>query len=322
MEILRFKPVIKHTIWGGEKIARLKHLDTDADDIGETWEVSGFEGCETVVSGGEYDGMRLNDVVRKMKASLLGRDNYRRFGNEFPLLVKFIDAKADLSIQVHPNDTTAHRHGERRGKTEMWYVMESDAGASLYSGLKQWITPRQYKNMVADNTICDALALYEVKEGDVFYIPAGRIHSIRSGCMIAEIQQTCDLTYRIYDYNRRGKDGQLRQLHTQKASESIDYSVERDYRTHYVPRKNTAVELVTCPYFTTALYDLDEPMAIDYSKLDSFVILVCLKGTGTVQVEEEPSTLSTFAAGDVILLPATVKKIGLTGQVRFLETYV
>lgn len=322
MEILRFKPVVKQTIWGGDKIARLKHLGTDATDIGETWEVSGLEGCETIVSGGEHDGLRLNDVVRKMKASLLGRDNYRRFGNEFPLLVKFIDAKTDLSIQVHPNDVTARRHGERRGKTEMWYVMEADAGASLYSGLKQWITPRQYKNMVADNTICDALALYEVKEGDVFYIPAGRIHSIRSGCMIAEIQQTCDLTYRIYDYNRRDKNGLLRQLHTRKASESIDYSVERDYRTHYVSRKNEAVDLVSCPYFTTALYDLDEPMTIDYSKLDSFVILVCLKGTGTVQIEEEPATRSMFAAGDVVLLPAAVKKISLSGRVRFLETYV
>lgn len=312
--ILRFTPVIKQTIWGGEKIARLKHLDTDATDIGETWEISGLPDNETRVCGGTYHGMALNDVVRLMKDRLMGRDNYRRFGNEFPLLVKFIDAKTDLSIQVHPDDRTAHRHGERRGKTEMWYVMESDSGATLYNGLRRWITPRQYKNMVADNTICDALALYHVSEGDVFFIPAGRIHAIRSGCLIAEIQQTCDLTYRIYDYNRRDKNGNPRQLHTQKAAESIDYRVKDDYRVHYRRMKNKAVRLVSCPYFETSLYDIDRPVTLDYTDLDSFVILICLKGTGTVGGEP-------FGAGDVVLLPATMKTVAVDGEIKFMETF-
>lgn len=319
MDFLRFNPIIKQTIWGGEKIARLKHMTTDLTNIGETWEVSGLEGSETTIRGGMYDGRRLNEMVRLMGADLMGHDNYRRFGNEFPLLVKFIDAKTDLSIQVHPDDITAHRHGERRGKTEMWYVMDSDPGATLYSGLKQWITPRRYKAMVAGGTICDALALYDVREGDVFYIPAGRIHAIRSGCFIAEIQQTCDLTYRIYDYGRLDKTGQPRQLHTQKASESIDYHVERDYRTHYRPQKNRPVTLINSPHFTTALYDIIQPMTIDYSSLDSFVILICLKGEGTLRIG---AGVQPFNAGDVFLLPATTQTIVAAGSIKFLETYV
>lgn len=319
MDFLRFTPIIKQTIWGGEKIARLKHINTDLTNIGETWEVSGLEGNETIVCGGAYDGKSINEVVRAMGATLLGRDNYRRFGNEFPILVKFIDAKTDLSIQVHPNDLTARRHGERRGKSEMWYVMDSDPGATLYSGLKQWITPRRYKTMVSAGTICDALALYDVHEGDVFHIPAGRIHAIRSGCFIAEIQQTCDLTYRIYDYGRLDKNGQPRQLHTQKASESIDYRVEGDYRTHYRPQKNRRVPLIDSPHFTTALYDITRQTTIDYSSLDSFVILVCLRGEGSLRLK---SGVESLRAGEVILLPATTQTIVAEGNIKFLETYV
>lgn len=319
MEIIKFKPVFKRTIWGGEKIARLKHIDTDLTDIGETWEVSGIEGSESVACGGVYDGMTLPSIVRWRKGDLLGRDNFRRYGYEFPLLVKFIDARRDLSIQVHPDDKTARRHGGRRGKTEMWYVMESDAGARLYSGLRQWITPRQYEIMVDNHTICDALAQYEVREGDVFFLPAGRIHAIGAGCFIAEIQQACDITYRIYDYNRRDKDGNLRTLHTKKAAESIDYHVEPDYRTRYAPRKNTRVEIARCPYFTTALYDIDTALTLDYSALDAFVILVCVKGSGTIadsSGEEMP-----LIAGDTLLLPATVKCATVKGAVKLLETF-
>lgn len=322
MDILRFRPILKHTIWGGERIARLKHLDGRHDNVGESWELSGLKGNESIVDGGQYDGMTISDVVRRERHRLLGRDNYRRFGEEFPLLVKFIDAKDDLSIQVHPDDATARRHGERRGKTEMWYVMTSEPGAQLYSGLRRWITPRQYRNMVEQLTITEALALHDVSEGDVFYIPAGRIHSIRKGCLIAEVQQTCDLTYRIYDYNRRDRDGNLRQLHTQKAAESIDYTVQQDYRTHYRHTKNRATELVKCPYFTTALYDLDRPMTIDYSARDSFVILVCLDGEGLLSLPEAGADGQLFRAGDTVLLPATTRSVQTTGTMKFLEAYI
>ena len=321
MDILRFRPLLKHTIWGGERIARLKRLDSAADDIGESWEVSALPGEESIVDGGPYDGKTISYVVRRERERLLGRDNYRRFGDEFPLLVKFIDARDDLSIQVHPDDATARRHGERRGKTEMWYVMPSAPGAQLYSGLRQWITPRQYENMVASRTITDAIALHDVSEGDVFYIPAGRIHSIRRGCLIAEIQQTCDLTYRIYDYNRRDKNGNLRELHTKKAAESIDYTVQRDYRTHYIRQPNRAVRLVTSPYFVTSLYDLDRPKTIDYSWLDSFVILMCVGGEGLLSLPTAGGP-QPFRAGDTVVLPATTRRIEVTGKLKFLETYV
>ena len=320
MQPIRFIPFLKSTLWGGNRIITFKNLETQQEHVGESWEISGVEGCETIVADGPYQGMSLNQLVATLKEKLVGKDNYERFGNEFPLLIKFIDAHQDLSIQVHPDDETAQRMRKPRGKTEMWYVMDSDPGAYLYSGLKQHITPEDYERMVADDTICDALAKYEVGDGDVFYLPAGRIHAIGTGCFLAEIQETSDVTYRIYDYRRRDKDGNLRQLHTREAAECIDYHVEPDYRTHYTPRRNEGVQLISCPYFTTAVYDLDEPMTLDYSELDSFVALIALSGEGTVVDDEGNST--PFAAGQTLLLPATTTEIKITGTLKFLETYV
>jgi mannose-6-phosphate isomerase len=299
MKYLKFKPLVKQMLWGSE-----------------SWEISGVENNETVAIG---DGRSLNQLVREMKGELVGEANYQRFGNEFPLLIKFIDAKQDLSIQVHPTDEIAHRQGKPRGKTEMWYVMDSAPEAKLYNGLKKQITPEQYKQMVADDTICDALAQYSVKEGDCFFIPAGRIHSIGAGCYLAEIQQTSDVTYRIYDFKRKDKDGNYRQLHTQEASESINYTVLKDYRTQYTPQKNESQLLVECPYFNTAVYDLTEGMTIDYSELDSFVILIGLKGEGKLMIDGEETD---FKAGETILVPASVQEVRTEGTIKFLETYV
>ena len=320
MELIKFKPLLKSTLWGGDKIIPFKHLDSKQELVGESWEISGVKNNETIVDGGKYDGMTTTQLVVELKEKLVGADNYRRFGNEFPLLIKFIDARQDLSIQVHPTDEIAHKQGKERGKTEMWYLMKSDEGAKLYSGLKKQITPEEYKQMVEDDTICDALAQYTVKEGDVFFLPAGRIHAIGTGCFLAEIQQTSDVTYRIYDFKRKDKDGNYRQLHTKEAAESINYTVSDDYRTHYVPKKNEGIALVSCPYFTTAVYDLDEPMTLDYSDLDSFVILIGIEGEGTVQTSRGEKT--TLAAGETILIPATAKELKITGTVKFLETYV
>ena len=248
MEMFKFNPLLKSTIWGGEKIIPFKHLSSDEQQVGESWEVSGVKDNESIVSNGKYKGWKLNDLVDTLKEKLVGKDNYARFGNEFPLLVKFIDARAQLSIQVHPTDEQAQAKGLGRGKTEMWYVMESDENASLRSGLKQQITPEEYKAMVEDDTITDALAEYPVKEGDVFFLPAGRIHSIGTGCFLAEIQETSDVTYRIYDFKRQDKNGNYRQLHTKEAAECIDYTVYPDYKTQYEPRQNEPVELVSCRY--------------------------------------------------------------------------
>lgn len=293
----KFTPLVKTLIWGTE-----------------SWQISGVPGNET-----PCDGQKLNDLVKSLKGQLVGEANYQRFGDEFPLLIKFIDAHQDLSIQVHPTDEIAHRQGKPRGKTEMWYVMDSQPTAKLYNGLKMQITPDQYKEMVANDTICDALAQYHVHEGDCFFIPAGRIHAIGAGCYLAEIQQTSDVTYRIYDYKRRDKDGNLRQLHTQEAAESINYTVLPDYRQHYTPQKNEGQLLVECPYFNTAVYDLTEPMTIDYSELDSFVILIGLKGEGLLSVDSEEVP---FRAGETLLIPATAREVRAEGTIKFLETYV
>ena len=298
MKHFKFKPLLKTMIWGTE-----------------SWQISGVSDNETL----SEDGRSLNEIVKAEKEKLVGKANYQHFGDEFPLLIKFINARQDLSIQVHPNDETARRQGKPRGKTEMWYIMESAPEAMLYNGLKMQITPEQYKEMVANDTICDALAQYPVKEGDCFFIPAGRIHSIGAGCYLTEIQQTSDVTYRIYDYKRKDKDGNYRQLHTQEASESIDYTVLDDYRTHYTPQQNISLPLIECPYFNTAVYDLTEPMTIDYSDLDSFVILIGMKGEGTLTIDEEEVS---FRAGEAILIPATVKEIRTEGTIKFLETYV
>ena len=299
MNYYKFTPLVKTLIWGTE-----------------SWQISGVENNETPLVN---DRKTLNQLVSEQKGLLLGEANYQRFGDEFPLLIKFIDAHRDLSIQVHPNDEVAKRHGKLRGKTEMWYVMDSAPDASLYNGLKKQISPEQYKEMVANDTICDALAKYQVKEGDCFYIPAGRIHAICGGCYLAEIQQTSDITYRIYDYKRKDKDGNYRQLHTQEAAESIDFKVQDDYRTHYTPLKNESQLLVDCPYFSTAVYDLTESMSIDYTELDSFVILIGLKGEATLTIDGEDVN---FKGGECLLIPATVQEVSTCGTIKFLETYV
>ena len=320
MKPLKFKALLKQTIWGGDKIIPFKHLDDHLENVGESWEISGVPGNETVVADGEYAGKKLNELVIEQKDKLVGKANYERFGDEFPLLIKFIDARQDLSIQVHPTDEIAKRQGKERGKTEMWYIMDSDKDAKLYSGLKKQITPEQYKAMVEDDTITDALAQYQGKEDDCFFLPAGRIHAIGTGCFLAEIQQTSDVTYRIYDFKRKDKDGNYRQLHTKEAAECINYTVEDDYRTHYEHKKNEGVTLVECPYFTTAVYDLDEPMTLDYSELDSFVILIGLKGEGTI-TDNEGNTV-TISAGESILVPATTDTLKVEGTIKMLETYV
>lgn len=322
----RFEPLLKQTLWGGDKIIPFKHLNVSLDHVGESWELSGVSGSETIVADGPDKGKSLNQLVREQKDRLLGKENYDRFGDEFPLLVKFIDAQKDLSIQVHPNDEVAHRHGKPRGKTEMWYCLgdsetsgQGDKKPFIYNGLKQKITPEQYTQMVEDGTITDALARYDIHEGDVFFIPAGRIHAIGAGSFVTEIQQTSDITYRIYDYKRTDKNGNFRELHTKEAAESIDYMVLPNYRAGYEPKQNEGVELVQCPFFTTSVYDLTEPMTLDYSELDSFVILIAVKGEGRIVCDGEEQL---FCMGDTVLLPATTQEVKVEGTVKFLETFV
>ena len=319
---LKFKPILKSTIWGGNKIIPFKHLDCQQEQVGDSWEISDVKGDESIVANGSDAGKNLTEMVNEYKEKLVGKENYARFNGKFPLLIKFIDAQQDLSIQVHPNDELAMKRHNSMGKTEMWYVIGATEGAHLRSGLSKQITPEEYAQRIADNTICDVLADYPIHPGDVFFLPAGRIHSIGAGSFIAEIQQTSNVTYRIYDFNRKDKNGNTRELHTELSKDAIDYTVYEDYRTHYTPKQNEGVELVECPYFTTSVYDLTEPMNIDYSELDSFVIYICMEGACTV-TDNEGNSLE-LQAGESVLFPATTQNVEVQpkGSVKFLETYV
>lgn len=320
---LKFQPILKSTIWGGNKIIPFKHLNNDQQQVGESWEISDVPGDESIVANGADAGKNLTQMVQEYKGALVGKENYSRFNGKFPLLIKFIDAQDDLSIQVHPDDELAMKRHNSMGKTEMWYVIDNAEGkAHLRSGLSKKITPQEYEQMIADNTICDALADYAVKPGDVFFLPAGRIHSIGAGCFIAEIQQTSNITYRIYDFNRKDKNGNTRELHTELSKKAIDYNVESDYRTQYTPCLNKPVDLVSCPYFTTSVYHLSESMSMDYSELDSFVIYICMEGACSIK-DNEGNTIE-MQAGESVLFPATTQSLEVIpqGEVKFLETYV
>lgn len=320
MRPLTFAPILKQTIWGGNKIILLKHLDAGIGSVGESWELSAVGGNESRVAGGEHDGRTLGSLVEEYKGELVGESVYRRFGNTFPLLVKFIDARDDLSIQVHPDDATARRRGLPRGKTEMWYVMDSEPYAKILIGLRERLTPEEYAARVAAKTIVSAIRDYAVRAGDCFFVSAGMIHGICRGTLLAEIQQTSDTTYRIYDYDRRDKDGKPRQLHTAEAAEAIDYTVRDDYRTHYEGKKNCAETLVTCPYFHTVRYDIDKSLDIDYTATDSFVALVCVAGKAILTTDDGGQHVLT--AGHTLLLPASTRHVTVDGTVTFLETTV
>lgn len=305
----KFIPILKSPLWGGEKIAPYKGIATDRTQIGESWELSGVEGDVSVVAEGPDAGKTLTELLERDKERLLGKRNYERFGNEFPLLIKFIDARQDLSIQVHPDDRLAWERHRSKGKTEMWYVVAADEGAHLRSGFAWQTTPAEYEKSVADDTITDLLSDHEVHPGDVFFLPAGRIHSIGAGSFIAEIQQTSNITYRIYDFNRRDANGNLRELHTELAKEAIDYTVAADYRTRYDAVKDRPVELVACPYFTTTLYDLTRPCEIDLAATDSFLVVMCIEGCGTL-TDDQGNTLPV-RQGETVLVPASALRLSV-----------
>ena len=302
---LKFEPILKQTLWGGE------------------WEVSAVDGSESVVSYGSDKGMTLPEMVRHYKEELVGEANYARFGDKFPLLIKFIDAKLDLSIQVHPDDALAKKRHNSFGKNEMWYVISADPGAKLISGFSQEITPKEYKERVHDGTFAQVLQSCPIQPGDVFYVPAGRVHGIGAGAFVAEIQQTSDITYRIYDYNRKDKNGKTRELHTAQAVDAINFAdVQDDFRTSYDRVQNEPVEVVACPYFTTSVYDMTEEITCDYSELDSFVIFICVEGACRLRDNEDNEI--TLQAGETVLLPATTQNVTIVPDqhVKLLETYV
>lgn len=280
---LTFQPNLHELVWGGHKLQVLKGLPRDNRRLGESWEISDVPTSQSVVAEGPLAGKTLSELVGRYGPSLLGHHIFEADGRSFPLLVKFIDAQDDLSIQVHPNDALAKERHNKLGKTEMWYVMDAEPGATLLAGFKEKITRKEYRRRVADGSIVDVLARHEVHPGDVFFIPAGRVHAICSGILLCEIQQSSDVTYRLFDYHRLGLDGQPRQLHTDEALDAIDFNVYANYRTAYTPVDEGAVRIVDCRYFVVSVLSTSTLLRRNLLAEDSFVTLSCLSGRGVIR---------------------------------------
>lgn len=313
--IIAFKDNFHTMIWGGDAIPAFKGVTSEADNIGESWEVSAVPGKESVVADGPLSGLGLIRLTEVYGADLLGVATARRYGGKFPLLVKFIDARRDLSIQVHPDDALARTRHNSLGKTEMWYIIGTQPGARILSGLKERLDPDGYTRRVADGTIVDAIASYPSRPGDSFFIPAGRIHSIGAGNLLAEIQESSDVTYRIHDYNRRDRDGNLRQLHTEQARDAIDYTVlPGGYRNIAVDMAAGEQCVVKCRHFTVNHIDLDGPRTI-CADADTFTIVMCLGGEAVVEAAGDARTL---ARGHTLLIPACAGDTHLSGRAELL----
>lgn len=319
---IKFNPIFKDKIWGGQKIRTILNKDfTPLPNCGESWELSGVQGDQSIVSNGHLKGQSLKDIISTYTDKLLGKKVYQKYGKEFPLLVKFIDANEDLSIQVHPNDEFALKRHNSFGKTEMWYVIQADEEATLISGFNQPIDRKTYIDYFKKGKITDVLNTEKVRAGDVFFIPAGRIHTIGKGLLIAEIHQTSDVTYRIYDFDRVDDKGNKRDLHLEEALDVIDYNFYSEYKSAYLNQEDTAVHLVESLYFKTNKYNLTKPFKRNFNNLDSFLIYICLDGMGDISYSNGKISLQK---GDVILVPSDIKEVFITpnNTLNLLETYI
>ncbi|WP_440066160.1 type I phosphomannose isomerase catalytic subunit [Tenacibaculum discolor] len=319
-QLLRFTPILKQKIWGGKKLNQLFHKNSDGSNIGESWEISDVDGDESIVSNGNLKGRTLRSLLREYKYDLVGNYVYKTFGKQFPLLIKFIDAKEVLSIQVHPDDDLAGLQ-ESYGKTEMWYVMQADEEASIIIGFKENSSKEEYIQHLDNKTLLSILNVDKVTKGDVYFVPPGRVHAIGAGLLIAEIQQTSDITYRIYDWDRKDIDGNYRELHTEKALKAIDFSAKNTYKTTYSKQENVASQVVTCPYFTTNILPVKGKKEVDLSRKDSFIIYMCVEGEVTFFYNNQQEIIRK---GETILVPACIDKVEILseGSSELLETYI
>lgn len=322
-----FQPNLKTVVWGGDRLVPYKGLDRaifTQTPYGESWEVSAIEGSESIIANGSFRGQKLTDVIAQYPEAILGKKTVGKYGANLPLLMKFIDADKDLSIQVHPNDEMARREHNKMGKSEMWYIIDAKPGSYLYAGFKEKITPYEYKKRVEDGTITEVLAKHEVKAGDVFFLPAGRVHAICGGILLAEIQQSSDVTYRIYDYNRLGLDGKPRELHTELASQALDYEIEEEYRTQYVDAKNRANTVLQCPYFSVRVIEVSSKFHRDLLKYDSFIISTCLQGRCSIVSRADESVIF-LREGNSVLIPAAIADYDIfpeTKNCRLLDSFI
>lgn len=317
----KFNPILKTKIWGGSRIARLHGIDHDGP-LGEAWLLSGVPGSVSTVASGPDCGLSLSQLIDRHKDSLLGRLNYIRYGHEFPLLIKLIDATGRLSVQVHPDDDLAREIGSSHGKTEMWYILDADPGATLSLGFSRNVDPLDFPSLCASGGIVDCLNSHPVSTGDVFFIPPGTVHAIGAGCFIAEVQQSSDDTFRIYDYGRLGDDGRPRPLHTELAARALRFHATDGRPLPYTARPDVPVTVVRSPFFSTNVMTLDEPALRDYSECDSFVCLLATSGNALIEAKDQEPMV--FFEGEIILIPASTDNVRITPQGTFtaLEIYI
>ncbi len=319
-----FEPNLHTVVWGGKQLRPYKGLEPSDEPVGESWEVSAVPTSTSIVSNGVYAGKDLISVINEQPDAILGKKVNEKYQGKLPLLVKFIDAKHDLSIQVHPNDEMAMREHGKLGKSEMWYVIKADEGAHLFAGFKQEITSEEYQQRIAGGTITEVLADHKVKAGDVFYLPAGRVHAICGGILLAEVQQSSDVTYRIFDYNRPGIDGRPRELHTELAAQALDYNVEDSYRTDYTESSNKAVLIIDSPYFSIRVMEVSKPFHRNLKKYDSFVITMCIEGDCIIHVRSTGEKV-LLKQGNSTLMPASIADFDVIpqqGSTRILDAYI
>ncbi|MDT8416018.1 MAG: type I phosphomannose isomerase catalytic subunit [Flavobacteriaceae bacterium] len=317
---LRFQPIFKERLWGGQKLKTVLQKNIPNGAIGESWELSDVEGDVSVIDNGLLKGKTLREALNTWGADLLGIRNFEKFGYSFPLLIKFIDAQQDLSIQVHPDDALAQKRHACNGKTEMWYVMQAASDAKLIVGFNQTVSKELYQQKLSKNKLTDLMNYEHVQTGDTFFIKTGTIHAIGAGVLLAEIQQTSDITYRVYDFDRKDANGNTRALHTQEALEAINFSGEKDFLVDYTRASDKPNKMVTCPYFTTLYREIDSAIHIDLGQRDSFTIFLVVSGQVAFAFDNQQEILQT---GEVILVPARVKNFNAKGDnAKVLEVFV
>lgn len=316
---IKFEPILKDKIWGGQKLKSLLNKESNLPNVGESWEISDVEGDTSIVANGSLKGQTLKQLLSTYKEDLIGLQNYRIFEDKFPLLIKFIDAKEDLSIQLHPNDELAKERHNSFGKTEMWYVMQADDDSNLIVGFNQKVTPEMYLKHLENKTLTEILNFDKVKSGDTYFIEVGRVHAIGAGVMLAEIQQTSDVTYRVYDWDRFDDEGNERELHNDLAIDAIDFEMEDNFRVKYSKIENTSNKMVSCPYFTTNYLKVNSNLKKE-NHHDSFIIYMCVDGEAKIETEQFSEVIKK---GETILLPAVIKDYQISAQdATLLEVYV
>lgn len=317
---IKFTPILKEKIWGGSKLREILNKNSKSDELGESWEVSGVKGDISIVENGSLKGASLNDLLKEYKEDFLGKKIYENFGAEFPLLIKYIDAKTALSVQLHPHDDLAKERHDSFGKTEMWYIMQADENANINVGFKETISKEEYLKRLEAGEITSVLNFEQVKKGDSFFINTGKVHAIGAGVLLAEIQQTSDITYRIYDWDRVDAQGNARELHTAQALDAIDFEKKDDYRLEYSRTKNESSNIAKCEYFTTNYLPVEGEVEKDYSAVDSFVIFMCVSGAATIETNGNSESIEQ---GQTILIPARNKQVRITSKaVELLEVYI